>query len=93
MDNDESTIFTSPQQMSSEERSAVKKGEARGKRAAMAARPEHYGNIGSISSVKYGKGQASMRGLCKKCEHSTGSAGMDFCGLPKNVRCCKKEER
>lgn len=56
MDNDESTIFTSPQQMSSEERSAVKKGEARGKRMAMAERPEHYGNIGSISAKKYRDG-------------------------------------
>jgi hypothetical protein len=53
MDNEESTIFTSPQQMSSEERSAVKSGEARGKQMAMAERPEHYGNIGSRDHVKY----------------------------------------
>ena len=53
MDNPESTIFTSPQQMSSEERSAIKKGEERGKRMAMAERPEHYGNIGSINWKKY----------------------------------------
>jgi hypothetical protein len=56
MDNDESTIFTSPQQMSSEERSAVKKGEARGKRMAMAERPEHYCNIGSVSPMAYSEG-------------------------------------
>jgi hypothetical protein len=53
MDNEESTIFTSPQQMSSEERSAVKSGEARGEIAAMAERPEYYGNIGSRDHKKY----------------------------------------
>ena len=53
MENDESTIFTSPQCMSSAERSAVKSGEERGKRAAMAERPEHYGNIGSRNMKKY----------------------------------------
>lgn len=53
MDNEESTIFTSPQCMSSAERQAVKTGEKRGKRAAMAERPEHYGNIGSSKPALY----------------------------------------
>ncbi len=53
MENEESTIFTSPQCMSSAERSAVKSGELRGKRAAMAERPEHYGNIGSVSPKRF----------------------------------------
>lgn len=88
MDNDESTIFTSPQCMSSEERSAIKTGEERGKREAIKARPEHYGNIGSINSVKFGKGMAASKQLCETgCEHYTGSDGMDFCKLPNNVRC------
>ena len=56
MDNEDSTIFTSPQCMSSGERSAVKSGEARGKRMAMLERPEHYGNIGSISPKSYRQG-------------------------------------
>ena len=87
MNNDESTIFTSPQCMSSEERSAVKTGEARGKKMAMLERPEHYGNIGSLNPVKTEKGKAKMFGLCKKCDNHTGSKRMDFCGLPENVRC------
>ena len=53
MHNDESTIFSSPGSMSSAERSAVKSGEERGKRVAMAERPKHYGNIGSINMNKY----------------------------------------
>lgn len=90
MDNEESTIFTSPQQMSSEERSAVKSGEARGKRMAVAERPEHYGNIGSINSIAYGKGSSRMQGKCKEnggCKNYTGSKHMDFCSLPANERC------
>lgn len=89
MDNEESTIFTSPQCMSSAERSAVKSGEERGKKAAIAERPEHYGNIGSLNPIKVEKGKAKMFGLCKKCTNGTGSKGMDFCGLPDNVKCCK----
>jgi hypothetical protein len=89
MENEESTIFTSPQCMSSAERSAVKSGEDRGKKAAMAERPEYYGNIGSLNPIKTEKGKAKMFGYCKKCENDTGSKGMDFCGLPKNVRCSK----
>ena len=89
MDNEESTIFTSPQQMSSAERSAVKTGEDRGKRVAMSERPEHYGNIGSLNPIKTEKGKAKMFGLCKKCDNHTGSKGMDFCSSPVNVRCVK----
>lgn len=55
MDNDESTIFSSPQSMSSEERSAVKTGEERGKKMAMLERPEHYGCIGNSNPSKYRK--------------------------------------
>ena len=53
MDNEESTIFSSPQSMSADERAAVKSGEERGKRVAMAERPEHYGNIGSRNNIQY----------------------------------------
>ena len=89
MDNEESTIFTSPQCMSSAERSAVKTGEERGKRVAMAERPEHYGNIGSLNPIKTEKGKAKMFGVCKECDNNTGSKRMDFCSLPVNVRCTK----
>ena len=90
MDNEESTIFIAPQSMSSEERSAVKSGEERGKRAAIAERPEHYGCIGSEDTVKASKGFSMKDGKCRKkggCDHFTGSDGMDYCDLPKNVRC------
>lgn len=89
------TIFSSRDTMTSAERNAVKTGENRGKDAAMAERTEHYGNIGSIKPQGYGKGQAAYRGTCekkikkKKCKHFTGSDGMDFCNLPKDVRCIR----
>lgn len=87
------TIFNSRDTLSSAERDAVKKGEKRGEAEVVKANSEKYGNIGSIQPQGYGKGQAAYRGTCekkikrKKCEHFTGSDGMDFCSLPKDVRC------
>ena len=43
LDGADTTIFTSPQDMTSEERSAVKSGEKRGERVAMAEDPERFG--------------------------------------------------
>ena len=43
LDGTDTTIFTSPQDMTSEERSAVKSGEKRGERVAMAEDPERFG--------------------------------------------------
>ncbi len=42
LSDDTTTIHSSPQSMSSVERAAVKKGEARGKREAMAADPKRF---------------------------------------------------
>jgi hypothetical protein len=41
--DDTTTIFSSPQSMDSDERDAVKKGEARGKREAMKEDPKRFG--------------------------------------------------
>lgn len=43
--DDTTTIHSNPQSMSSAEREAVRKGEARGKRELVAAHPEHFGLV------------------------------------------------
>lgn len=53
MNSDEATIFSSAGSMSSAERDAIKSGEKRGEKMAMAERPEHYGNIGSRNNKLY----------------------------------------
>ena len=42
-EDDSTTIFTSPQDMTSEERSAVKSGEKRGERGAIEEDPKRFG--------------------------------------------------
>lgn len=56
--DDTTTIHSSPQSMSSAEREAVKKGEARGKREMVAAHPEHFGLVRqrSIGQKKFKAG-------------------------------------
>ena len=86
----ERTIFNSPQSLDSDERDAVKKGENRGKKAAIADRPEHYGNIGSINSRQYAKNRAEIDGECKGCEHWVKSDRPGgHCTLPKTKNCIR----
>ena len=60
--DDTTTIHSSPQSMSSAERAAVKKGEARGKREMMAAHPERFGLAGELGRCKeqFDKGYAKI---------------------------------
>ena len=87
------TIFTSPQSMDSDERAAVKSGEARGKKVAMAERSEHYGCIGSINHRQNTKNTACAIGVCEteNCEHYDPDAEKvgEHCKLPKSENCVK----
>ena len=50
--DDTTTIHSSPQSMTSAEREAVKKGEARGKREMVATHPERFGLAGELGRCK-----------------------------------------
>lgn len=90
--DDTTTIFSSPQSMDSDERDAVRKGEARGKLEAMKERPEHYGCIGNENTIKYRKGYNFAFGHCVGCEkfnpEHDDSVGA-YCKLPENAHCIR----
>ncbi len=85
----ETTIFSSRDSMTSEERTAVKTGAARGKRVSMSERPEHYGCIGSVDSIRYGKNSSLLYDCCVKCENFTGKPEHEgqHCSLEEWEKC------
>ena len=87
----ETTIFSSRDTMTSEERTAVKKGEKRGERVTEAESPEKYNNIGSFEQRIATKNMAYAKGLCKKCKHGirnhSGYARDPHCKLSEQENC------
>ena len=93
LEDDTKTIFSSSGSLDSDERDAVQRGEARGKIEAMKDRPEHYGNIGSINTMKYRKNMNYAQGKCEGCrKYNPKKAGITVgghCGLPQTKHCIR----